>query len=347
MLYEILRPLLFQLEPELAHTLSLHALAACSHLGALNPLKQCLPDSPVHIMGLDFPNPVGLAAGLDKNGQCVDGLAALGFGFIEIGTTTPLAQPGNPKPRLFRLVEHEALINRLGFNNLGVDRLLENIAQQHFRGPLGINIGKNLATPVESALDDYRLGLRKVYGRADYITLNLSSPNTPGLRGLQAGEPLQRLLSGVAEERNRLIDETGKRVPLAVKLAPDLDHDQLAFVLDALLRFGIDAVIATNTTLSREGVENSLYAGEAGGLSGRPLCDRSTRIVAQISDSVRGALPIIACGGIFSAADAEAKFQAGASLVQIYTGFIYRGPALIAETVRWCSGRRGNKAVFS
>jgi dihydroorotate dehydrogenase len=333
MMYECLRPLLFRLDPELAHEISLSALAAVSRLGALSPLKQCLPDSPVKVMGLDFPNPVGLAAGLDKNGQCVDGLGDLGFGFIEVGTVTPLAQSGNPKPRLFRLVEQEALINRLGFNNLGVGRLLENVAHRRFRGPLGINIGKNLTTPLENALDDYLTGLRKVYACADYIALNLSSPNTPGLRGLQSGDPLRRLLAGVTGERARLRDESGRQVPLAVKLAPDLDDEQLPFILDVLVHFGIDAVIATNTTLGRQGVEASRYAGEAGGLSGRPLFERSTQLVTQISDYVRGALPIIACGGIFSAEDAMAKFQAGANLVQIYTGFIYRGPALVAEVV--------------
>jgi dihydroorotate dehydrogenase len=336
MLYECLRPLLFRLEPELAHAVSLNVLAALSGLGALNPLKQRLPDSPVKVMGLDFPNPVGLAAGLDKNGLCVDGLGDLGFGFIEVGTVTPLAQSGNPKPRLFRLVEQEALINRLGFNNLGVERLLENIAHRRFRGPLGINIGKNLTTPLENALDDYLTGLRKVYAHADYIALNLSSPNTPGLRGLQSGDPLRLLLSGVADERARLRDESGRQVPLAVKLAPDLDDKQLPFILDSLVHFGIDAVIATNTTLSRRGVEASRFADEAGGLSGRPLFERSTQVVAQISDHVHGVLPIIACGGIFGAEAAMEKFQAGASLVQIYTGFIYRGPALVAEVVSRC-----------
>jgi len=306
-------------------------------LGYLNPLKRRLPACPVKVMGLDFQNPLGLAAGLDKNGQCVDGLGDLGFGFIEVGTVTPLPQPGNPKPRLFRLVEQEALINRLGFNNLGVESLLENIAHRRFRGPLGINIGKNLSTPVENALDDYRMALRKVYAHADYIALNLSSPNTPGLRGLQSGDALRQLLSGVVDERTRLCDETGRRTPLAVKLAPDLDDEQLPLILDILVRFGIDAVIATNTTLSRQGVEASRYAGEAGGLSGRPLFERSTQVVAQISDYMNGALPIIACGGIFSEEDAMAKLQAGASLVQIYTGFIYRGPDLVAEVISRCA----------
>ncbi|QFY44237.1 quinone-dependent dihydroorotate dehydrogenase [Candidatus Methylospira mobilis] len=339
MLYECLRPLLFRLEPELAHEVSLHALAALSRLGAANPLKQRLPDAPVKAMGLTFPNPVGLAAGLDKNGQCVDGFGDLGFGFIEVGTVTPLPQPGNPKPRLFRLVEHEALINRMGFNNLGVDRLLGNIAHRRFRGPLGINIGKNLSTSLENAQDDYRIALRKVYTHADYIALNVSSPNTPGLRGLQSGDALRVLLSAVVDERARLSDETGRQVPLAVKLAPDVDDGQLPFTLDILLRFGIDAVIATNTTLSRNNVETSRHAGETGGLSGRPLFERSTQIVAQISGHVSGALPVIASGGIFNAEDAMAKFLAGANLVQVYTGFIYRGPALIAEVIsRYASG---------
>jgi dihydroorotate dehydrogenase len=339
MLYDLLRPLLFRLDPETAHVLGLLALRNLARLGPLNPLRQALPGSPRTVMGLEFSNPVGLAAGLDKNGDCIAGMAALGFGFIEIGTVTPRPQPGNPKPRLFRLPEQQALINRMGFNNKGVDHLIAQVQEARFGGVLGINIGKNLATPVAGALDDYRIGLRKVYLHADYVAINISSPNTPGLRNLQLGENLDHLLEGLNAERDRLAHEHGKRVPLAVKIAPDLESPQLGALTEMLVKHHVDAIIATNTTLSRMGVEGSPHGAEAGGLSGRPLFERSTAIVTELAGILRGAIPIIACGGIFSAADALAKFEAGASLVQVYTGFIYRGPALLREIAEGCRPR--------
>ncbi len=331
MLYELIRPLLFRFDPEIAHRIGLGALRLAAGLGPLNPLRQTLPVHPRKVMGLEFKNAVGLAAGMDKNGDCIEGMAALGFGFIEIGTVTPRPQPGNPKPRLFRLVEQEALINRLGFNNKGVDYLIERVKRRRSRIILGINIGKNLATPVENALEDYLIGLRKVHAHADYITINISSPNTPGLRKLQTAEYLGELLGGLEAEREKLEQEQGRRVPLAVKIAPDLTAEEIAPLADMLVKHRADGVIATNTTLSRAGVEGSSLAAEAGGLSGKPLFERSTEIVGQLKEVLRGELPIIACGGICSAQDARAKLEAGASLVQIYTGFIYRGPALVKE----------------
>jgi dihydroorotate dehydrogenase len=285
-------------------------------------------------MGIDFPNPVGLAAGLDKNGECIKAWEAVGFGFIEIGTVTPRPQPGNPKPRIFRLPKAQALINRLGFNNKGVDYLIEQVRRSGFKGVLGINIGKNADTPVERATEDYLIGLRKVYPWARYVTVNISSPNTPGLRDLQYGAALDHLLAALQAERRRLADEQGRYVPLAVKIAPDIADADLPTVGQALVRHGIDAVIATNTTFSRAGVEDLPHADEAGGLSGAPLRDRSTAVVRRLADILGGQLPIIAVGGIMSGIDAAAKIAAGASLVQIYTGFIYRGPELIREAVR-------------
>ncbi len=333
MLYELIRPILFRFDPETAHHLGLASLRLAAKLGYCNPLRQILPSRPRKVMGLDFPNAVGLAAGMDKNGDCIDGMAALGFGFLEIGTVTPRPQPGNPKPRMFRLVDRLAVINRLGFNNKGVDYLIERVKAPHANIILGINIGKNFDTPVESALEDYRIGLRKAHPFADYITVNISSPNTPGLRKLQTEGYLDELLGGLEAERAILEQEQGRRVPLAVKIAPDLEQDEIAPLAERLVNHRVDGVIATNTTLSREGVEGSLHAEEAGGLSGKPLFDRSTETVARLAEALRGELPIIACGGIFSAADARAKLEAGASLVQIYTGFIYRGPELVKEIV--------------
>lgn len=332
--YPLLRALLFQLDAELAHHISLTALQQFSKLGSLNPLKQSLASNPVKVMGLEFKNRLGLAAGLDKNADCIEGMASLGFGFLEVGTVTPRAQPGNPKPRLFRLKDQMALINRLGFNNKGVDYLIERVKQSSFDGILGINIGKNLDTSVDQALSDYLIGLAKVYAHADYVTINISSPNTPGLRNLQFGESFEHLLNGLNLEREKLAQLHEKRVPLAVKIAPDLEPDSLKSLAEVLLKHKIDAVIATNTTLSREGVEGSVYAGEAGGLSGKPLFEKSTELLARFSDVLQGELPIIACGGVFSGEDAKAKISAGASLVQIYTGFIYKGPALVREIVK-------------
>jgi dihydroorotate dehydrogenase len=331
MLYELIRPVLFQFDAETAHNLGLTSLRLAAKLGPLNPMRQNPAGKPRTVMGLEFPNPVGLAAGMDKNGDCIEGMAALGFGFLEIGTVTPRPQPGNPKPRMFRLVEQQAVINRLGFNNKGVDYLVEQVKERRANIRLGINIGKNLTTAVENALDDYLMGLRKVYLHADYIAVNISSPNTPGLRKLQTAEYLGELLGGLELEREKLAQEHGKRVPMAVKIAPDLELDEIAPLVDKLLKHKADAVIATNTTLSRVGVEGSPYSSEAGGLSGKPLFERATETVARLAEALQGEMPIIACGGIFSAADAKAKLDAGASLVQIYTGFIYRGPDLIKE----------------
>jgi dihydroorotate dehydrogenase len=334
MLYRLIRPALFRLDPEIAHHLTLAGLQGLSRLGKLNPLRRPAQGKPRTVMGLGFPNPVGLAAGMDKNGDCIEGMAALGFGFIEIGTVTPRPQPGNIQPRLFRLPEAEAIINRMGFNNKGVDYLVERVRQAKFEGVLGINIGKNRDTPVENALDDYLACLRKVYPLAGYVTVNISSPNTPGLRSLQTGENLEQLLAGLVAERAILAERHGRRVPLAVKIAPDLEPGDVEEIAAALLRHGIDAVIATNTTAAREGVEALPHGKEAGGLSGRPVLEKSTEVVRQLSAALRGRLPIIACGGIFGADDARGKLNAGASLVQIYTGLIYQGPGLVRELVQ-------------
>jgi len=292
-----------------------------------------MPQVPVHVMGLEFPNPVGLAAGLDKNGEHIDGLAALGFGFLEIGTITPRAQPGNPQPRIFRLANEKAIINRMGFNNQGVDYLLDQVRASKFDGILGINIGKNVDTPVENALDDYLICLRKVYQDASYITVNLSSPNTPGLRTLQFGDSLRELLAALKEEQRKLADQYGSYKPLTVKIAPDMTAEEVAMVAQTLVENEIDGVIATNTTISREGVPNSPHKDEAGGLSGKPLTEASTQTVKTLAQELNGALPIIAAGGIMNGKDAQDKLDAGASLVQIYSGFIYRGPHLIREIV--------------
>lgn len=329
MLYEIARPLLFSLSGEQAHDLTLALLRR----GAGHLWPGCVPDRPVRVMGIDFPNPVGLAAGLDKNGDCIRGLAALGFGFLEVGTVTPRAQPGNSKPRLFRLPPARALINRMGFNNHGVDYLLRSVEKSRFQGVLGINIGKNFDTPVERAVDDYLACLDKVYAHASYVTVNVSSPNTPGLRSLQFGDSLKELLEALRRRQEDLAQEHGKRVPLAIKIAPDMSDEETALVASALLGADMDAVIATNTTLSREGVEGLAHGDEAGGLSGAPVRDKSTHIVKVLADELSGRLPIIAVGGITEGRHAAEKIAAGASLVQIYSGFIYKGPALIREAV--------------
>ena len=331
--YLPLRTLLFQMDPETAHdwTLTLLRLQGAGVLARISALG--IPSAPRRVMGIEFPNPVGLAAGLDKNGECIALWRELGFGFVEIGTVTPRPQPGNPKPRMFRLPRARALINRMGFNNQGVDRLVERVSRASFRGVLGINIGKNADTPVERAVDDYLLGLRKVYPWASYVAVNISSPNTPGLRDLQYGAALDRLLESMKTEQARLAAEHGRYVPLAIKIAPDIADADLPTVGRALVRHELDAVIATNTTFSRAGVEGLPHAGESGGLSGAPLLARSTAVVGQLREILEGKLPIIAVGGILSGADAAAKIAAGASLVQLYTGFIYRGPELIREAV--------------
>ena len=332
--YLLLRTLLFQLDPETAHdwTQMLMRLPGAGLLARIAAFG--IPNAPRRVMGIDFPNPVGLAAGLDKDGECIAIWRALGFGFVEVGTVTPRPQPGNPKPRMFRLPRAQALINRMGFNNQGVDRLVERVRRTGGQGVLGINIGKNADTPVERAADDYLLGLRKVYPWASYVAVNISSPNTPGLRDLQYGTTLDRLLEALKMEQARLASEHGRYVPLAIKIAPDIADADLPTVGQALLRYELDAVIATNTTFSRAGVEKLPHAQETGGLSGVPLMARSTAVVGQLREILGGKLPIIAVGGILSGADAAAKIAAGASLVQLYTGFIYRGPDLIREAVK-------------
>jgi dihydroorotate dehydrogenase len=291
-------------------------------------------------MGLEFPNPVGLAAGLDKNGSHIDALAALGFGFLEIGTVTPRPQPGNPRPRMFRLPQARAIINRMGFNNLGVEKLLENVARARFRGILGINIGKNFDTPIERAAEDYLLCMRRVFPAASYITVNISSPNTQNLRQLQQADELDRLLEALVAERRKLAGQHGRTVPLAVKIAPDLTEDQVAQAAALLLKHGVDGVIATNTTLSREGVAGLPHADEAGGLSGAPVRARSTAVVRQLASALGGRVPIIGVGGIFSAADAREKLSAGASLVQLYSGLVYEGPGLVARVAAGLAANR-------
>lgn len=325
-----LRRALFLLPPETAHAAALGALRLRARL---QPAPVPPEVAPVEVMGLRFVNPVGLAAGFDKNGDCVDGLGGLGFGFVEVGTVTPRAQPGNPRPRLFRLPDQRAVINRMGFNNRGLDALVAAVARRRYRGVLGINIGKNLDTPVVEAAGDYLTCLERVYPLADYITVNLSSPNTPGLRELQFGAYLEDLLGALQERRRVLAAQSGRRVPLAVKIAPDLADEELSAIGRVLAAQGVDAVIATNTTVSRQGVESSPHAGEAGGLSGAPLLERSTEVVRRLAAEFGARLPVIAAGGIGSGADAVAKLQAGARLVQLYTGFIYRGPELVGEVL--------------
>lgn len=330
-MYSLFRNLLFTLPPEISHELSLDLLSAAEHLRAIPAL---LPDpvfDPVEVMGIRFPNRVGLAAGLDKNGDYFNALGTLGFGFVEIGTITPRAQPGNPKPRMFRIPEAEAIINRMGFNNKGVEHLVKQVKRRRYSGVLGINIGKNFDTPVESARNDYLYCLEKVYDHADYITINISSPNTPGLRDLQFGQQLDELLKAIAGRRKELIDERGRRVPVAVKIAPDMDELNLKAVAEMFLETGIDAVIATNTTVEKTSVAGLAYGNEQGGLSGGPLTHASTDIIFSLNEALQGALPIIGVGGILSPRDARAKIDAGASLVQLYTGFIYRGPKLVRE----------------
>jgi dihydroorotate dehydrogenase len=333
MFYALARRVLFALDPETAHHLTLTSLRALQRM-SLTGRKPLAPASCARtVMGLRFPNPVGLAAGLDKNGAYVDALAALGFGFIEVGTVTPRPQPGNPRPRLFRLPDVDALINRMGFNNDGVDRLVENVRRSTWRGVLGINIGKNFETPIERAADDYLECLRKVYELASYVTVNISSPNTQGLRALQGADQLDMLLASIAEERERLADRHSKRVPIAVKIAPDLNESEIVAIAERLRKHGIDAVIATNTTVGRDGVGAHPRASEAGGLSGAPLTAKATDVVAKLSRELGPAVPIIGVGGIMSAADALAKIASGATLVQLYTGLIYAGPQVVKDCI--------------
>lgn len=330
MLYSLVRSLLFLLKAEFSHHLSLKLLK-CLYRCKLLPRRQY--SAPRPLLGLDLENPVGLAAGLDKNGEYIDVLAAMGFGFIEIGTVTPKPQPGNPKPRLFRLPRAEAIINRMGFNNKGVDYLIEQVKKSKYSGVLGINIGKNFNTPMEKAVDDYLYCLRKVYPFASYITVNISSPNTANLRSLQQGEDFSALLKALKDEQQLLQDQFERYVPIAIKIAPDLTADEVRQIGTALLEHKIDAVIATNTTIDKESVHNLKHGDEQGGLSGRPVADASNRIIKQLHDTVGEQLPIIGVGGIFSADDVKSKLKAGATAVQIYTGFIYRGPAVIKDAV--------------
>lgn len=330
-IYALTKSLLFQLDAEFAHDLTLGTLKRVEKLGLLSCFTPKLPDAPKTVMGLTFPNPVGLAAGLDKNAAVIDGMAALGFGFIEVGTVTPRAQPGNPKPRLFRLPQAQGIINRFGFNNLGVDQLIQNVKAAKFRGVLGINIGKNFDTPNERAAEDYLTCLRKVYAYASYITVNISSPNTKNLRALQEKEALGQLLATLKAEQHILTQVHGKYVPIALKIAPDLNSEQVVEIADLLMQHRIDGVIATNTTLSREAVQGLHNADEAGGLSGAPVKAGSTRVIQTLAAQLQGSLPIIGVGGILSGADAQEKIAAGASLVQLYSGLIYRGPQLIQD----------------
>lgn len=330
-LYPLLRPLLFSLNPETAHEVTLKLLNAAYISGLSKLIYPEVDHKPVNVMGLNFKNPVGLAAGLDKNGDYINTLNALGFGFVEIGTVTPRPQPGNPKPRLFRLPEHQAIINRMGFNNLGIDHLLTQVKQSRYSGVLGINIGKNFDTPIENAADDYLIGLRKAYAAAGYITINISSPNTKNLRQLQQGDEIKHLISSLKEEQLKLHQQHGKYVPLVLKIAPDLTHDEIIHIAKLLLEFEVDGVIATNTTIARDMIANHPLANEAGGLSGAPVKEKSTFVVRGLAAELKKKIPIIAAGGILSAADAQEKLAAGASLVQLYSGLIYRGPQLIAD----------------
>jgi dihydroorotate dehydrogenase len=330
MLYDLARPLLFAFDPETAHELTISALA---RYGRLLPPARPLPATPVTVMGIAFPNRVGLAAGLDKNGEAIDGLARLGFGAIEIGTVTPRPQPGNPKPRMFRLPQVHGIINRMGFNNHGVDALLQNVARSRYRGVLGINIGKNFDTPIERAVDDYLACLEKVYPHAHYVTVNISSPNTKNLRALQGASELDALLGPLKAAQARLADDHGRYVPLALKIAPDLDTAQITNIADALRRHRIDAVIATNTTIARDAVAGLPHGDEQGGLSGAPVREASTRVIRALATQLAGELPIIGVGGILSGRDAREKLEAGATLVQLYSGLIYRGPALVRDCV--------------
>ncbi|BET09371.1 quinone-dependent dihydroorotate dehydrogenase [Pandoraea sputorum] len=333
-LYPLARRALFCLDAEQAHHLTLATLRGAASLGLAGLVGQTLPESPRTVMGIRFPNPVGLAAGLDKDGSCIDGLAALGFGFVEVGTVTPRPQAGNPKPRIFRLPQAEAIINRMGFNNGGVEQFLQNVQSARYKGPLGLNIGKNADTPIERAVDDYLICLEKVYPYATYVTVNISSPNTKNLRQLQGGDELDALLGKLKDKQRALSDRHGKYVPIALKIAPDLDDEQIKVIAGTLTRHGFDGVIATNTTLSREAVAGLPYANETGGLSGRPVFDASNRVIRALAAELGGALPIIGVGGILSGADAQAKLDAGASLVQVYSGLIYRGPELVRECVQ-------------
>jgi dihydroorotate dehydrogenase len=339
-LYPFLRDQLFRFDAEDVHHLTLRAIGAAGRTGMAGLLGSHAPDSPRTVMGLTFRNPVGLAAGLDKEGAAIDGFAALGFGFIEVGTVTPRPQPGNPRPRIFRLPQAGGIINRMGFNNHGVEQFVKNVQAARYRGILGLNIGKNADTPIERAADDYLFCLERVYPFASYVTINISSPNTKNLRQLQGAGELDALLAALKDKQQRLADLHGKLVPLALKIAPDLDDEQVKEIADTVLRHQFEGVIATNTTLSRAAVQGQPFAEETGGLSGRPVFDASNAVIRKLRAELGTDVPIIGVGGIFSGDDARAKIEAGAALVQLYTGFIYQGPALVAECARALAANR-------
>ena len=327
--YPLARSVLFQMDAERTHDLTLDGLAKIQNTPLEYLICQPLIKDPVECFGLTFPNRIGLAAGLDKDGRCIDAFAAMGFGHIEVGTVTPRAQPGNPKPRLFRLPQAKGLINRFGFNNKGVDNLIQNVKKSKFKGILGINIGKNFDTPVEKATEDYLICLEKVYTHASYITVNISSPNTANLRQLQFGDALEELLTAINKKQQSLIEQHGVKKPILIKIAPDLSNDEIESLAKTFVKHKIDGLIATNTTFSRDGVDGMKHSTEQGGLSGAPVFDASTQVVSKLSKLIDGAFPIIGVGGIDSAEKAKVKIDAGASLVQIYSGFIYEGPSLI------------------
>jgi len=332
-MYSIAQKFLFSQDAEWSHELTLGLLKKTQHNMLSRFYRQNVADKPVELLGLTFKNPVGLAAGLDKNGECIDAFAAMGFGFIEIGTVTPKPQPGNDKPRLFRLPEAKAIINRMGFNNRGVDYLVEQVKQSNYDGILGINIGKNKSTPEEEALQDYLICLRKVYAYASYVTVNISSPNTPGLRNLQYGEALDALLAGLKNEQQILAQAHGKYVPMLIKIAPDLNDEEIGSIADSLKKAKIDGVIATNTTLDRSKVEGLQHAAEAGGLSGSVLTQMSQQVTEKLVNELDGAMPVIGVGGIDSAETAKARIAGGSPLIQVYSSLIYKGPELIKEIV--------------
>ena len=340
-LYDYARPLLFLLDPEAAHSFMMYGLGVAYRSNFLHRVAKPPADFPVSAFGLNFPNPVGLAAGVDKNAAYLDALGALGFGFVEIGTVTPRPQSGNPKPRVFRLAEHEAMINRLGFNNDGVDALVRNVQASNYHGVLGINIGKNKDTPNERAVDDYLHCLERVYPHASYITVNISSPNTQGLRDLQHESTLRALIDTLREAQERLGAQAGARKPMLLKIAPDLGEPELDAIADVLLAAKVDGVICTNTTIDRAPIASDKNAHEAGGLSGRPLRDRADAVLGGMAARLKGAVPLVGVGGILEGDDAVTKLNAGASLVQMYTGMIYRGPALISECVEEIRRQRG------
>lgn len=332
-MYDILRPLLFKLDAETAHRATLYALGVAQRSGFSQWIAKPPADLPTRVFGITFPNPVGLAAGLDKNAEHLDALDALGFGFIEVGTVTPKPQPGNERPRLFRLPRHEAIINRMGFNNAGVDALVRNVQRSSYHGVLGINIGKNKDTPNEKAVSDYLLCLTRVYELASYVTVNISSPNTQGLRDLQEEATLRRFISVLREAQERLGSQHGRRKPMLLKIAPDLGEAELDAIAEVLLHTGIDGVICSNTTIDHTAVADDPHGNEVGGLSGKPLFDRSTAVLTGMHRRLQGRIPLIGVGGILDGSDAAEKMEMGASLVQLYSGLIYRGPPLVAECV--------------